>query len=72
MASVPWAVPDQQLPWGDAAVEMRGGEKKKRHFMGFVLLFVSDTLIARFTTTSSSSLPHPLPNKIFTLWVIFV
>lgn len=46
--------------------------KGKKHFIGFVLLFLDDTLIMRYTTTSSSSPPHPLPNKIFSMWAVFV
>ena len=53
-------------PRGDAAAEMR----EKMHFIGFVLL--GDTLITRCTATSSSSPPHPLPNKIFSLRPVFV
>lgn len=40
---------ERGLRRGDAAA----GRRKKRHFIGFVLLFLSDT------ATPSSSLPHP-------------
>lgn len=46
-----------QLWWGDAAVEMR----KKRHFLGFDLLFLCVILIAH--TPQPLPLPYPTPHR---------